>query len=92
MKYVHGFLAELKAVFDGIASIPGPELKILVGGAVTLLASFGILHVANASALTNEVFAIVVILLAAGVAVEKALNGAAAYRASFKANDKPSTK
>jgi hypothetical protein len=91
MKTLHTFLAEVKAVFDAVASIPGPELKLIIGSAVTVLVSFGVLHVANASALTNEVVAVVTILLAAGVAIEKALNGAANYRASFTVT-KPETK
>lgn len=91
MKYVHEFLAGAKALFDAIASVPGPEVKLFIGAAVSVLTGFGILHVANASTEVDQVFAVVTILLAAGVAIEKALNGAANYRASFSVT-KPASK
>lgn len=83
MKTVHTFLAEVKALFDAVAGIPGPELKAIIGAAFAVLAGFGLLHATNASAEANTVYAVVAILISAGVAIEKALNGAAAYRASF---------
>jgi hypothetical protein len=83
MKTVHEFLVELKALFDAVAGIPGPELKAIIGAAFAVLAGFGLLSATHAGAEANTVYAIVAVLISAGVAIEKALNGAANYRASF---------
>ena len=80
-------LAFLKVLFDDVASIPGPELKAFIGAAVAFVVGAGIVHLATPSVDAANIYYIMSVLIAAGLAVEKALNGAANYRASFKVDD-----
>lgn len=67
------FLGGLAEVVDALASIPGPELKSIVGFVFSALVGFGVLHATNTSGAVDQVYAVLVILLGAGVAIQQAL-------------------
>jgi hypothetical protein len=70
MKYVHEFLDGLGTLFDKLAGVAPGDLQAEISFLVLTLASLGILHVANATNFANAVYAVVIAILALGVAVK----------------------
>ena len=71
MKYVHIFLDGLGTLFDKIAGVPSGQLQSEIGFLVTVLAGTGVLHVANANTFAASLYALVVAILAVGVAIKQ---------------------
>ncbi len=64
----------LGSLFDALAGLAPGELQNEIGIGVAILSGFGVLHIANVSSFDQAVFALVSALLAAGVAIERAVS------------------
>ena len=92
MKYVHAFLGGIGKLFDTVASIAPGQLQSEIGFLVVTLTSLGVLHVANAPAFANAVSAVVLAVLALGVAIKGVVGAYATAKFTALYPTKPTTK
>ena len=74
LKKVTDLVNELGALFDAVAGLAPGTLQNEIGIGIAILTGFGFLHVANVGAFTQAIFALVSAILAAGVAIERAIS------------------
>ena len=76
MGTIQKVLNALGSLFDTVAGIPPGELQNEIGFLVITAVSLGLLHVSNPGTFATTLSTVVLIILGAGVALERAIKAA----------------